>query len=779
MAVFSEKDFAGFKDIGCGSKAEDVTSTGMFGRGALSMYHFTDVPMLVSGGSFLILDPQQELLPRNKRYKRKFGIKIPLTTAYRICSDQLKPFDGLCGFSMGMEHYEGTLFRFCFRKFRTKLKEISTTIDSTKTKRLLCQYFQDADMAVLFLRHINSIDFSIRGDSSPLWSVSADRSESSEDEIFRQIRVDSRQVGQKAISKTWRIGMTDIERCPTGVVNPGRGAGKITECGIAACLTHPKNRQRVFCTLPTAFSSHLPISFHASFAITGDRKTIPFENVQQDPEITKWNNWLLTSCISEFYFQFLKDLAPRLGEDCFNYWPVRQPSESSMTMSGIVAKAFWEKLEEHDDWHLFPLAGSLSTPSMMSSSSSLKTRPGGKIRKLHITTSLKAAQFDFLPSGYEQLRPLFLALCPSLVCLPKPLRKEMKVCKAFKSITQLEPEMLCNIFRQEVNCQHLSKFLSGITFDFMKVTAKKLLLEIVVPPLQENLAALNILDGCRILPRLDDSLGLLASENQSKIGWNFVATEREQKLFDFAASTFVDTRLFQPSPFQLGTPLQKQASAFVDTRLFQPSNLPLVKPIQKQRNPITDITKSSLNVKPLEAVDIGKLLASPKSPINFGETKNRDKWIEEFWKYVNESPRTENDAIPHDLDPKVINDILFKCGLQDQKIYRVRNVNGWQYLSPHEFEIEPCVIQPLKTKYDVLCSEIPDLKVVDRGSIPLNYLRSSSHSENDLDKIQSFARLLKAFRTIERQKSTSIDDYLADKLTAGSREVSVFISTIS
>ena len=27
----------------------------MFGRGAMTMYHFTDVPMLISGSSFLIL----------------------------------------------------------------------------------------------------------------------------------------------------------------------------------------------------------------------------------------------------------------------------------------------------------------------------------------------------------------------------------------------------------------------------------------------------------------------------------------------------------------------------------------------------------------------------------------------------------------------------------------------------------------------------------------------------------------------------------------------------
>lgn len=724
------------------------------------MYHFTDVPMIVSGGSFLILDPQQELLTRNKRYKRKVGIKIPLSTAHRICSDQLVPFDGLCGFSMGMKEYKGTLFRFCFRKSKqTKLKEISTMIDSAETTNLLNRYFQDADMAMLFLRHIKSIDFSIRGDSSPLWSVSADRSESFEDGIFRQIKVDSQQVDKKANSKTWRIGMIDIDHCPTDVINPGRGAGKVTECGIAACLTDANTPQRVFCTLPTIFSSHLPISFHASFAITGDRKTIPFENVRQDPEITKWNNWLLTDCIAEFYFEFLKDLAPRLGENSFGYWPIRESSGSPVSMSDIVAKAFWEKLVEHDSWQLFPLAGSLSTPSMTSSSSPLKTRPGGKIRKLHTTTSLKVAQFDLLSFRYMQLRPLFLELCPSLVHLPKRLQDDMKKSTAFESATQLGPKMLCDIFRQEVNCQHLSKFLNGINA-FTKVLAMEMLLEIVVPPLHEDPMALNILSGCRILPRLDESLGLLLLEDKSNNEWNFIATEKEQKLFDFAGSSFVDTRLF------------RSLSSNFEFNKLSPM-LEFSKPLQKQRNPITDITKSSLNVRAFKAADIGVLLASPGSPITSGKTKDQDTWLEKFWRYINESPRMQQDAIPRDLDSKVINDIILRCGLQDQKVYRVRTGSEWQYISPREFEIMPCVVMPGKPKFDILCSEIPDLKVVDRDCVPLSYLHSDFRPEIDFTK-SFMARLIQAFRIIERQTKKSIGVYLSDKLSVESREVGVF-----
>jgi sacsin len=54
--VFQDKDFDGFKDVGRGSKREDTTTIGKFGRGSQTMYHWTDVPMLLSGEYLLILE---------------------------------------------------------------------------------------------------------------------------------------------------------------------------------------------------------------------------------------------------------------------------------------------------------------------------------------------------------------------------------------------------------------------------------------------------------------------------------------------------------------------------------------------------------------------------------------------------------------------------------------------------------------------------------------------------------------------------------------------------
>ena len=144
--TFSEKDFAGFKEIGQGGKGDDATTTGMFGRGALSMYHFTDVPMIISGGYYLVLDPQQERLPRNRNHMRKAGLKRPLAMTRNVAMDQLTPFDGFYGYDKSLDFFDGTIFRFPFRipGTNTALKDAAQHVDSKMAQVLLEDYFQTA-----------------------------------------------------------------------------------------------------------------------------------------------------------------------------------------------------------------------------------------------------------------------------------------------------------------------------------------------------------------------------------------------------------------------------------------------------------------------------------------------------------------------------------------------------------------------------------------------------------------------------------------------------------
>lgn len=746
--MFTENDFAGFKEIGRGSKGDDVTSTGMFGRGALSMYHFTDVPMLISGGFFLILDPQQQLLPKNRHYRRKAGVKISLSRARRICLGQLLPFHEICGYLKDMDYYNGTLFRFCFRQsMPTELIESFTLIDARAAERLLMSYREDANLAVLFLRHVRLIEFSVRGENRSRWNVAVDRSEGYEDEIFQRLIVTSDAKDQRPEVKIWRIGITDIYESPTGIIKPGRGAGKVTECGIAACLSNYLEPQRVFCTLPTVFKSTLPVSFHASFAITGDRRTIPFESFHQDSSVTKWNMWLLNS-ISKFYLEFLKDLAPRLGEKSFDYWPTTRNIGSSKSLSDVVAAGFWDKLEQNAGLQLLPLARSDLSPV---TPSNLTVRPGGKKRKLYPVTSLSSAQLDFFPSKTSsKIRPLLLKLCPTLVCLPRRLWSDMKTSNAFDVVTKLGPESLCNILREEINWHHLPTFLESEEEE-EKVEVMEMLLETIVPVLGDDPKALNILSGCKVLPKLDGSFAVIRLANEANAECYLVATEREQELFRFAADSFVDTR-----PFRQRSDIQ--------SRIISAST------VQVTRNPIADIAKASLNVRNLEPADIGNLLARSSSPINKNDSTIRDSWIVRFWPYLNGRSLLDESGSRNARSTSIAEFVAI-YSLQEQRICRVRCRHQWEYFSPHELANEPCILQSSADLTSKLCSQITDLKLIDRRCIPTQL----SLTEYDLEDPASFARLLGAFRIIQNRLSTSINIYLASKLTAETQNVCDFL----
>lgn len=746
--MFSEKDFNGLKAIGRGGKSDNSTTTGMFGRGAISMYHFTDVPMIISGHHFLVLDPQKKFLPRNRRQRRKIGVKITLETARRICADHLAPFHDVCGFSSDMDYYDGTLFRFPFRGTRfTKLKEHDFFIEPVRTKNLLDNYFEDASMALLFLRNIKSVDLRIRGEDHSRWSVSANRPEVSEDEVFRQVKISSQNEKGPTIEKTWRIGMTDIDDCPPHIIKPGRGSLKITECGIAACISHPKTSQRIFCTLPTPFRSCIPVSFHASFAVTGDRKSIPFEDVRRDPIVAEWNKWLLTSCVPGFYVEFLKDLAPKMGNASFVYWPLMNDREPVTALTKTLVEGFWTTLSNNDTAMVYPLARSVHVSS---DASPLAKRSSGKVRKLYETTSLSKAQFDDFPDEISsRLRPLFLKTCPFLVNLPEDLAYDMRGLRVRKSRTVLGAEFLSKLFREEKKCKILEEFYAqGHDSKTGGCLAMELLLEILVQKAGTKPEALNYLSGCRVLPRLDGSLGLLKLGSEAGVEWNLTADKTEQKIFKYAADSFVNTKLFQRSSRLPATDFSMIASS---------------------RNPIKFITESNLNVRPMELQDLGKLLTRQDCPLHQTDTKDRTVWIQEFWSYLNSKIRADEENASS--ESSALN-LLSQIGLQDKSIYRaVGNIEQEQFCTPAQFDDEAWVVDPGNDKHHALCSVIKDLRLADRTCLPSLLLQQ----EDDLHAPQSFLRLINALKVIERRLKVDIIAYLDQVLTNKNRQVRTFV----
>lgn len=713
--VFSAKDFAGFKDIGLGSKSDDATSTGMFGRGALSMYHFTDVPMIISGSSFLILDPQQNLLPRNKHYRRKAGVKISLSDALRKCPDQLAPFHGLCGYAQDNNYYDGTLFRFPFRHSgMTALKENEALVDTTKVKGLLDNYQDAGHVSLLFLQNVKNIEASIRGQETFQWKVSRT---ASEEAVFHTVKVSLQKGSEKSETKTWRVGLTDIDECPADIVKPGRGSKKITSCGIAACISDPNMqlKQKIFCTLPTSLESQLPVAFHASFAMSSDRRGIHFDDSIGQSIIPKWNKWLLASRISKLYVDFLEDVARSEGEGAFRFWPVRSGMfKYAMTeASEILIKAFWEVLEGSDSCVL-PL--SVSEPASI-----LVTRPN-RVRKLHPTTSFKSAQLDFFRTGTsELLRPLFLEMFAFLVCVPDwRLRQDME---RIRSAKKLDGDSLRNLIRDGPGSICLANFLDRSTEE-KRGRIMKHLLEIIVP--EPNEQPLKVLDGCRVLPLLDGSLGRLSFKSKEDGQWYFVAGSiKEFDLFQFASDCFVN---------------------------MMSNQYDKVRP--PARNPLKEITEGPFNIRSVGLKDIAGLLTKAKTPTP-GKSPFNDEWVRQFWKYL--KARLFDDTLDSN------HELMERLGLLNYPIYRAKFSAKWLHFTPQQFEDGRYVIEPDSDQLRALYMDISDLTLAD----PDCFL--------DLpDKNFPFIRLIRVLDRISLERKEPIKQYLGRLLTPNSRQVRLF-----
>lgn len=680
-------------------------------------------------------DPQQQLLPRNKHWKRKAGVKVSLATARRLFPDQLRPFHGLHGYSMEAESYDGTLYRLPFRSTeRTLLKETSALVGVDETKTLLEDYHSTAQMSLLFLRSVNSIDYRVR-DQKASWSVITTRPGGSADDIFNDINVTSSRGSKVIYEAVWRIGMTDTEEAPNDLANPGRRANKVTECGLAACLRSEGSFEKglphqLFCTLPTGFATQLPISVHASFAITGDRKTIAIEDTAKNTAITEWNQWLLTKCIPEFYLEFLKDLAPRLGGSAFQFWPSFTIEKSNQSFDKVIRDGFWNQLagDQYESYQLFPLVENKRTTER---SAPLKIRAHGKARKLFKVTSLKSAQFDVNPKKVSAiLTPLFTNICPNLVYLPRRLWQDMITFNIHQKSVVLESQYVCDLFSIESNCVALEDFLKRLEDTTARDEVMETLLQIAIPkPSSDQHCPLERMNGCRIIPKLDQTLGNYKFRSGDANTWSrsevlFLPTLAEAYLFANSASSLIKPSLFQ-----------EKATKHISSILLSGTTS------HAPKNPLLDMVREFSNLRHIGISDIESFLPHLGLSTTYtGANDVMDRWIVELWFYLD--PRLQIYRKGGDMKVRLasVAEMLQELKLHDTPIYRYDQNSSWRYITPQQFEEGPYIIAPSDQKELDLCRLFPGVEIIDPECLP-----SELHAkESSLDDPQAFGRLLKA-----------------------------------
>ncbi|KAI9763065.1 MAG: hypothetical protein M1840_000956 [Geoglossum simile] len=704
--VFGDDDFEGFKKVGRGSKREEQCAIGQFGRGAQTMYHWTDVPMLISGKYLVILDPQREYLPLNYKHgSRKPGMKLELSNVRKFSPDQLVPFDGLWDYDKDLDEYGGTIFRFPLRPEGTKSKLTENTrhLGLANAREQLERYFPTARISLLFLQNINRITFGLRHAEGPQFQL--ERSQQMPQYLVEVVNIRYRYINTagKEIQGTddWRLARQDIPIIPKELQEMqgrvGRGP-KYSKCGIAAPFTLSTYKDftpSIFSTLPLPFGSCLPVHINASFALSGDRRNILVEEASL-LEGSNWNKWLLQESIPELYLLFLEDLA-RTSTDVFRFWPTTKLANERL--SDLVRTSFWEKVPS-SRCRLYPQAKSMA-PSRV-----IQTGRGKTSREPLVPVvlwELKEAMFDFLcTSASPGLQDLVRSWFGNIVRVG-----DSKISSDLRRLAPCEvtPAIIRGQLRVAEVCNELEKrpdrtLLLRELFRIIKPTANQ---------------QWNELDGCRILPLQDGLLGTIHL-TQSSGQTYFRTTAHEQGLFSFASNLFMKDEIKE----------DRVLSAIYQNSATFPQWL---------------VESSAFNVRDLTMQDLGEVLRCRRNVTDWAPGPALETWLGKFWSYFNQKD-------PGSLEADT--SILVQCGIDNFRIFRATKSHNTYYISPKEYESLPAVPRPSDEPQLELCQQFPDLYIVDPCLMPFSFADEAF-----------FPRFLTAINTIATSRGVELETLLA------------------
>ncbi|KAL2081508.1 hypothetical protein ACEWY4_023361 [Coilia grayii] len=352
-AVFTEEDWHGIQATGRSVKRNDPNRVGRFGIGFNSVYHITDVPCIFSSKYLGLLDPQEKIFGDGEGGFRWSLDDDDERSELLTLKDQFQPLRDIVQqvsnttWEKAIEedqYFKGTLFRF---PLRSESSEISDNLyDSQKVVELFDSFIADADISLLFLRHVSSVSLMhidscgsavVRLRVSLLSTACSDSDHtdncSEGTTVFKTISATSLSEGQK--NTKWLV----TSYCLT----EGEVA-KIDSLAEKLCyrpqvdLAFPCDPENLFsdgrlsCFLPLpnneSNKTGLPVHINACFGLTDNRRHIKWQDVdQKNDEAAQWNEILMTDVLPHTYLKMILDAIQCCrnsilsATSVYNLWP--------------------------------------------------------------------------------------------------------------------------------------------------------------------------------------------------------------------------------------------------------------------------------------------------------------------------------------------------------------------------------------------------------------------------------------------------------------------------
>ncbi|KAI9047125.1 hypothetical protein LZ554_008579 [Drepanopeziza brunnea f. sp. 'monogermtubi'] len=466
-------------------------------------------------------------------------------------------------------------------------------ITCNEVSDLMESYFNEARMSLLFIQRIKSISFQTVGKQHSGWSII--KVMPSHQILkpflgfvtcsFKICARDSEELQADGLDEWW----VSIDNAATGTDLPpesSRRVTKRTECGIAALVYETYTQKspgfnfpttttsRIFNTLPLSILSDLPVHVHATFTLSGDRKSIVLDDHNLKSASSESNRHFLEQAIPKMYLQFLAGLVVHVQQDVFRFWPQHEPPERSFGLR--IWTSFWQQLSQCI-LELFPKA--------QSAAQVLSNTSAGLLDINHaILDNLKA-------HDSRMLKPLLLNLEVDLLSdVPKPVANQLERIETVRRITG---SMLRDLFKSIQSQESLRLEIAsnpGFSWDnFVRLLA----------PLNRPAAEAVELDGCYVLLMADQSIGRLnlVQDDDTEYESYYIASVEEIELFKFASKSFITVKHASP----LEHVLSRDDFEF--------------------------------NVSTLQLSDFKKLL-DKRPPVGV-PSRLEDLWLARFWRYWN------------------------------------------------------------------------------------------------------------------------------------------------
>ena len=316
-ATFTDEDFQNITKLAAATKREKPLKIGKFGVGFCSVYHITDIPCFVSREHLYIFDPTLQYLKQHISDKSRPGKRLNFTKKIATFSNQLAPFVGLFKFQTKIS-FNGTMFRF---PFRTSASEISTIqYTDHHIEQLKKDIYESGAKLLLFLQSVRRITFSRvdEGHQSSKIEILLDICKemlqiSLPLSDTKLLQVCTRSVGDDQHKSLWLVS-----NCTEKIEFGGREtdamssvASGITNASTAAdqFSTVPVEGE-VFCFLPLAVMSGLPVHVSANFAVQNDRSGIrTSDDHGAGANEAEWNVDLMKHVVPNAYTRLLLSLS--------------------------------------------------------------------------------------------------------------------------------------------------------------------------------------------------------------------------------------------------------------------------------------------------------------------------------------------------------------------------------------------------------------------------------------------------------------------------------------